>query len=105
MFKNSTAIATTQAATALFYCCDEELHRDIMRDLRVDVALMGEDDLLAEIKRLAVKEESVLVHRMKLGKMAQSPGMSIRSFLANLRGQAALQVHSRVHRARMHTCV
>ena len=45
---------------------------------------------MAAIKRLAVKEESILVHRIRLGKIVQSPGMGIRSFLANLRGQAAL---------------
>ena len=61
-----------------------------MRDLSDDVSLMSETNLLKEIKRLAVKEESILVHRMKLGKMTQAPGMGIRTFLANLRGQAAL---------------
>ena len=61
-----------------------------MRDIRLDVALMPEEDLLTEIRRLAVKEESILVHRMKLGKMVQAPGQGIRTFLANLRGQAAL---------------
>ncbi len=90
MYKSGTMISPSQAATALFYCCSEELRLDIMRDIRSDVALMPEDELLAEIRRLAVKEESILVHRMKLGKMVQTPGQSIRTFLANLRGQAAL---------------
>ena len=39
---------------------------------------------------MAVKDESILVHRMRLGKMVQTPGMGIRTFLANLRGQASL---------------
>ena len=90
MYKTGTMISPSQAATALFYCCSEELRLDIMRDIRLDVALMPEDDLLAEIRRLVVKEESILVHRMKLGKMVQAPGQGIRTFLANLRGQAAL---------------
>ena len=63
-----------------------DLRTDIMRDLRQDVATMAEADLLAAIKRLAVKDESILVHRIKLNKMTQSPG----TFLANLRGQASL---------------
>ena len=58
--------------------------------MRDDVAAMPEEDLLSEMRRLAVLEESVLVHRLKLGKMSQAPGMSIRTYLANLRGQAAL---------------
>ena len=61
-----------------------------MRDIRSNIANLPENDLLAEIKRLAVKEENILVHRMKLGKMTQTPGTGIRTFLANLRGQAAL---------------
>ena len=69
MYKTGTMISPSQAATALFYCCSEELRLDIMRDIRLDVALMPEDDLLAEIRHLVVKEESILVHRIKLGKM------------------------------------
>ena len=45
---------------------------------------------MCAIKRLAVKDESTLVHRMKLNRMTQSPGTGIRTFLASLRGQAAL---------------
>ena len=90
MYKTGTVIATPQVATALFYCCSEDLRMSIMRDTRQDVALMPEEDLLATIKRLAVRDESILVHRMKLARMVQGPGMGIRTFLANLRGQAAL---------------
>ena len=63
---------------------------DLMRDLQVDVSSMPETDLLAAIKRLAVKQESTLVHRMRLSKMIQAPGTPIRTFLAALKGQAAL---------------
>ncbi|CAC5426163.1 unnamed protein product [Mytilus coruscus] len=51
---------------------------------------MIETDLLNAIKRLAVKEESTLVQRIKLNRMTQSPGSNIRTFLASLRGQASL---------------
>ena len=90
MYKTGTVIATPQVATALFYCCSEDLRMSIMRDTRQDVALMPEMNLLETIKRLAVRDESILVHRMKLARMVQGPGMGIRTFLANLRGQAAL---------------
>ena len=90
MYKTGTVIATPQVATALFYCCNEDLRMSIMRDTRQDVALMPETILLETIKRLAVRDESILVHRMKLARMVQGPGMGIRTFLANLRGQAAL---------------
>ena len=49
-----------------------------MRDLQCDVAGMAEADLLS------------VNQRIKLNKMTQSPGSNIRTFLANLRGQASL---------------
>ena len=61
-----------------------------MCDLRDDVANMVKVDLPVAIKRLAVKDESTLVYLIKLSKMTQSPGTGIRSFVASLRGQAAL---------------
>ena len=90
MYKTGMSIPDTMHATALFHCCSEELMNDLMRDLQEDVSLMAEMDLLAAIKRLAVKEESTLVHRIKLSKMTQAPGTPIRTFLAALRGQASL---------------
>ena len=90
MYKIGIRIADNVVPTALFYCCNSDLRTDIMRDLRQDVATMAEADLLAAIKRLAVKDESILVHRIKLNKMTQSPGTGIRTFLATLRGQASL---------------
>ena len=90
MYKTGMAVPTAMCATALFHCCDEDLMTDLMRDLQGDVSTMAETDLLAAIQRLAVKEESTLVHRLRLGKMTQAPGTPIRTFLAALKGQAAL---------------
>lgn len=90
MYKTGMAITDNVLPTALFYCCDPYLRTDIMRDLQGDVASMLETDLLKAIKRLAVKEESTLVQRIKLNRMTQSPGSNIRTFLASLRGQASL---------------
>ncbi|XP_052760759.1 uncharacterized protein LOC128203366 [Mya arenaria] len=90
MYKVGMSIADNVLATALFYCCNSDLRTDIMRDIQGDVANMAEADLLGAIKRLAVKDESTLVHRIKLNRMTQSPGTGIRTFLASLRGQASL---------------
>ena len=90
MYKNGSAFGTNMVSTALFYCCDDDLMSDLMRDVQDDVSTMAEADLLAAIKRLAVKEESLLVHRIKLNKLTQAPGTPIRTFLAALRGQASL---------------
>ena len=90
MYKKGTGLSIKQIPTALFYCCSEELRQDIMRNLQADISVMTEANLLEEIKTLAVREESILVHRMKICKMIQSPGMGIRTFAANPKGQAAL---------------
>ena len=90
MFKTGMSIPEGMVATALFYCCSEDLRCDILRDTQTDLSTMAEPDLTAIIKRLAVKEESTLVHRIRLSKMTQPPGTSIRTYLASLRGQAAL---------------
>ena len=84
------AIPGAMCATALYHCGDEELRSDLMIDLQSDVSSMSEEDLLAAIKRLAVKEESTLVYRMRLRKMTQAASTPIRTFLASLKGQASL---------------
>ena len=90
MYKASSAIHADSVSTALFYCGSEELRNDILKDIQDDISTMSEDDLLKAMKRLAVIEESTLAQRLKLGKMTQTPGTGIRTFLASLRGQAAL---------------
>jgi hypothetical protein len=90
MYKAGMAITNAMIPTALFYCCDSDLRTDLMRDIQGDVSKMPENDLLNAIKRLAVKEESTLVHRLKMNRMVQSPATGIRTYLATLRGQAAL---------------
>ena len=90
MFKKGMSIPANMINTALFYCCTKELRCLVLRNIQKDLLDEKEDDLLATIKRLAVNEESVLSQRLKLGKMTQTPGTGIRTFLASLRGQAAL---------------
>ena len=90
MYKIDMAVPDNMANTALFYCCSEELRTDILRDIQADLSAMTEAGLLAAMKRLAVKEEGILAQRLKLGKMTQTPGTGIRTYLAGLRGQAAL---------------
>ena len=82
MYKTGMAIPADMGATALYHCCDEKLRTELMRDLKSDVSSMSEVDLLAAIERVAVKEESTLVHRMRVSEMIQAPGTPIRMFLA-----------------------
>ena len=90
MYKVGMAVPVATVNTALFYCCSEDLRNDILKDIQADLSSMTEIELLAAMKRLAVIEESTLAQRIKLGKMTQTPGTGIRTFLASLCGQAAL---------------
>ena len=94
MYKKVMKLGNTELATGLFYCCEDDLKSTLMRDMQGDISAMAEADLLAAIKRLAVKDESVLVKRIKLSKLTQAPGSPIRTFLSLLRGQAALCQYS-----------
>ena len=69
MYKKSMFISDTLAPTALFYCCSPDLRTDIMRDLQDDVYAMKEKDLLSAMRRMTVKDESTLVHPIRLKKM------------------------------------
>ena len=90
LWKDATRLEANQVSTVLFHCCDKDLRTDIMRGNQGDIARMAEADLLLAIKRLAVTDESVLVQRIKMGKLIQAPGVGIKTFHASLKGQAAL---------------
>ena len=49
---------------------------------------LSEDDLLASIKRLAVKGKNVAVHRQEFYDMQQAPGQSVQHFVAKLKAKA-----------------
>ena len=89
-YKSAMNITGNAISAHLFGCLDEELKRDLQKAHQgVAAATMSEADLLQAIKRLAVKEESKLTHRIKMGRATQQPGASIRTFHAHLKGLAA----------------
>ena len=53
IFKNNTTIEQDQLSTQLWQCCDEELTSELFQDTP-DICTIGEEDLLARIKQLAV---------------------------------------------------
>ena len=67
-------------------CLDEDLKKDLQKSSQVKAASdMMEGDLMFAIKKLAAKQESNLVHRIKMGRLAQAPGICIRTFYAQLK--------------------
>ena len=81
----STMNITTSTSMWLFNCLDEELGDAVLQaNTNPAPKDMSEHALLLSIKALAVKKESKLVHRIKLGRASQPSGASIRNHLATL---------------------
>ena len=74
----------------LLECCDEELRKDVTRNAGGSLADKTYDQALAAIKKLAVREERVMVARVQLHKMKQDREEPIRNYGARLRGQAGV---------------
>ena len=85
----STMNITTGTSMWLFNCLDEELGDAVLKgNTNPAPKDMSEQTLLLSIKALAVKKESKLVHRIKLGRASQPSGVPIRNHLATLKGMA-----------------
>ena len=74
----------------LLECCDEQLRKDLTRNAGGTLTNNSEDDVLKAIKRLAVREENIMVARATRHDMHQDHDEPVRSFGARLRGQAGV---------------
>merc|ERR1711867_115875 len=91
LYKTGMNMGDTQSSVYLFNCLEQDLRDDVLRaNPSTQISDMSEADLTAAIKTLAVKVESKLVHRIRMGQSTQTPGHSIRNFYAVLKGQAKL---------------
>ena len=89
IFKSTMNIGVTSASMWLFNCLDQELGDAVLQaNIGTAPQDMTEQDLTQSIKQLAVKNESKLVHRIKLGRTSQPPGVPVRNHLSTLRGLA-----------------
>ena len=89
-YKTAMGISGTTTSAHLYGCLDEELRKDLQKSSQGKAASdMTEGELMSVIKKLAVKQESKLAHRIKMGRSVQAPGMGIRTFFAQLKGMAA----------------
>ena len=101
-YKTGMRIPDSQASVQLFHCLHSDLQDDLLKvhPRENSISSIAEKDLIESIKSLAVKVESRSVHRIKMGKLKQSPGTSIRIFHATLKGIAKLCQF----RVKCHTC-
>ena len=89
IFKTTMRVDDADAPSWLFNCLDKDLGDEVIKaNPGNEPQTMTEAVLIASIKKLAVKVESKLLHRIKMGKLQQDPGVSVNNYLAALRGQS-----------------
>lgn len=89
-YVEATKIEGKDLIIQLLECCDEQLRKDLTRNAGGSLTNNTANDVLAAIKKLAVREENTMVARVQLHNMCQDRDETIRSFGARLRGQAGV---------------
>ena len=69
-------------------CCSDELQYKLYAATGGSAKTLVEEELLKEIKRLAVLKVNTAVHVKEFWEMKQDPGEPVRNFKAKLQGKA-----------------
>ena len=93
MFKRGTNLTAGEATQHLFQCCEEGLGNDILRSQPESVS-GTEEDLITEIKKLAVTPVAISVRRSDLLTIRQDHSENVRSFFARINGKATTCAYS-----------
>lgn len=86
----ATKVKGHDKALQLLECCDEPLRKDLTRSAGGSLTGKTEEEILAAIRRLAVRQESTMVARVTLHNMRQDRDEPVRAFGARLAGQAGV---------------
>ena len=89
-YTKATKLVGPDRVLQLLECCDEQLRRDLTRNAGGTLAGGTEEEVLAAMKALAVREENVMVAQVALHHMKQDRDEPIRAFAARLKGQASV---------------
>ena len=89
-YTEATKVTGKNKVVQQLECCDEQLRKDLTRNASGSLTNKAEIEVLAAIKKLAVREENTMVARVQLHNMRQDHNETIRSFGARLRGQAGV---------------
>ena len=92
-YKQATRLTGQDTIFQLLECCDETLRRDLSRSFS-NLTGSSEATLLENIKSLAVRQENVMVARLKLQQMRQDRDEPVRAFAARINGQASVCQYS-----------
>ena len=81
-YTEATKIAGRDKVVQLIECCDEQLRKDLTRSAGGSLTNKTEQEVLAAIKKLAVREENTMVARVTLHNMRQDRDEPVRSCCA-----------------------
>ena len=85
IFKTTMGVDDASSSMWLFNCLEKDLGDEVIKaNPGTKPQSMTEVDLTACIKRLAVKMESKRLHRMKMNRLTQDPGVNVYNYLAAL---------------------
>ena len=89
-YVEATKVTCKDMVIQLLECCDEPLRKDLTRNAGGTLTNKPIEEVMAAIKKLAVRVENSMVARVRLHNMRQDRDETIRSFGARLRGQAGI---------------
>ena len=85
-YVEATKVTSKDRVVQLLECCDEQLCKDLTRNTGGSLTNKTVVEVMAAIKKLAVREENTMIARVQLHNMKQDRDETIRSFGARLRG-------------------
>ena len=86
-YVRATKLEGTDRVIQLLECCDDQLRKDLARNAGGTLTGMTEDEVLKDMKTLAIREDNIMVARVTLHNMRQDRD---EPFGARLRGQASI---------------
>ena len=86
----ATGVSGTHKAAELLECCNEDLRRNLTRSNGGTLINKTIDEILNGIKKLAIREENVMLTRVQLYNMKQEEGESVRKFGSRLQSKASI---------------
>ena len=87
-YKTATKLCGPDKVIQLLECCEEDLRKDLTRAAGGSLTSKDEEEVIRQIKTLAVRQENIMVARLELHEMQQDIEENIRSFGARVKGQA-----------------
>ena len=89
-FVKATKLSGTDKIIQLLECCDDQLWKDLTCNAGRTLTGETENEVLATIKSLAVREENVIVARVMLHNIKQDRDEPIHAYGVRLRGQTSV---------------